>query len=830
MSKTTQTMKVTAQTATTVVRGTSGFVGFIWRHRVGLGPFLAALIVMFFAVMLGWLAPSPAYGYGTILLTTTLLLIATRFGVSDREGKTHANRDRWHFYISTIVGATLATVYYAYILPGAISVSTGFMLLCWATGVLGAPWWWNLRRRSRVKLENDLDAWPIVTEKTKLAATWWSGYKKTPQGWTGLLHIPGNMSRRQVLQESELIEGLTKSPADSITIEPAGRNSNLVRVTCIETDPHAESINWDGKVLRSIKDLALLGYYADGAVERTRWFENGIGGFHRLLGGVTRSGKSGLMHLLCALYGPAEDVVLWGIDLKGGTALLPWAPMFDWIATTEEEAMFMMLCAEQLVNARAATLGRRGVEVIPVGPDMPAVILFCDEISSLIGDSAPMSVKKRAAPAMVEIGKKGAGMGVFLTLATQYPTLAALNNSQLKSQLGWRACFRLAEPGQGHYILPNMHKGVDPYRIPVDRRGTCYIDSQGAFRFATLRVVYFNHEKHRRGLVEKYWDSTPEIDQMSLKWRDPELIEVYKKRTIWTPAMLDRVANDEMIEGETMVDLYDDSDDVDGDGVVTERDRMLDEGVDPDVLDEDPDAAGALPMSYAVSAYAEEDAERAAQDTNARATWLADRQKRPEMVARKLYDDALRASKSVGVSPRELMKTCGQTELMMHQWLEQDVIDGRVSRASLGRYVFNAGTDERVNPNKNVSTQLTGDDFLRFIRTEHGRTTWLAQRNVPALANAKTAKDVMYEACVDAWPVGISPNELAQLCGKSLPTIHRMLMEDAGALTGVIKRIGHGRYTVEPTSWMMGPDGASIQVSIDSDHDLDQELGRSTDQ
>jgi hypothetical protein len=686
MSKSTQAVVTAARTTATVARGTSGFVGFVWRHRVGLGPFLGGFVVLVFAVLLGWLAPTPVYGYGTILLATSLLLIATRFGVSDREGKTHAHRDRWHFYISTIVGATLVTVYYAYVIPGVISIGTGFMLLCWATGILGTPWWWNLRRRSRVTLENDLDAWPIVSEKTKLAATWWSGFKKTPNGWTGLLHIPGNLSRRQVLQESELIEGLTNSPADSITIEPAGRNSNLVRVTCIEKDPHSESINWDGKVLRSIKDLALLGYYADNTIEKTRWFEEGIGGYHRLFGGVARSGKSGLMHLMTALYGPAEDVVLWGIDLKGGTALLPWAPMFDWIATTVEEAMFMVLCAEQLVNARAATLGRRGIEVIPVGPEMPAVILFCDEISSLIGDSAPRRVSQRAGPAMVEVAKKGTGMGVLMALATQYPTLAALKDSQLKSQLTWRACFRLAEPGQGHYILPNMHKGVDPYRIPVDRRGTCYIDAQGTFRYATLRVVYFDHEKHRRRIVEQYWETTPEIDRMSLKWDDPELIEVYKQRKIWTPEMLDRVANDEVIEGETVEDLYDDSDDVNADGVVDEKDRAIEDGIEP-VQEDD---GGAEPIAHAVSAYAKEDTERAMDEAKQRREWLDARREKPEDEARRLMYNALAEAPFEGMGPGQLVHICNRTERTIHRWLRDDEEAGMVDRVAYGKYKLSA--------------------------------------------------------------------------------------------------------------------------------------------
>lgn len=687
MTKTAQAVIKTIRATEHTVRATSGFVGFVWRHRVGLGPVLVGFAVMSTALMMGWLIESPLIAYGSILLGTAIAGIGIYFGISDREGKLHARRERVHLYMVTAVTSALLIMYHRFVLPGVVEWKTALLTWFWSMIVLGAPWWWNLRRRSRVSLENDLDAWPIVSDGTKLAKTWWSGFTKTSTGWTGLLHLPPQLSRRSVLTDSELIEGLTNAPADSITIEPAGRNSNLVRVTCIENDPHSDAIEWDGRSLRSITEVALLGKYADGSLGRTSWWKNGSGGYHRLMGGVTRSGKSGLMHLLCALYGPCDDVVMWGIDLKGGTALLPWAPMFDWIATTVEEAKDMVLAAEQLVDARAATLGRRGKEVITPSRDMPVVLLYCDEISSLIGDSAPRNISKVAGPALVEVGKKGAGMGVLLTLATQYPTLGALRDSQLKSQLAWRACFRLSEPQQGHYILPNMHKGVDPYRIPVDRQGSCYIDSQGVFRYALLRVVYFDHEKYRRGVVERYWQTRPQIDQMSLKWTDPELVELYQNRTRWTPEMLNRVAADEEVEGSRMVDLYDDSDDVDGDGKVDERDALLDEGIDPD-------DNGDECIIDAVNRFTVNDGNKAEIE---RRQWLAERELGviPEATARDKMHEACRDSWPEGVTPRDLMGVCNRSEKTIHRWLREDEGHGLVTRLSYGRYSIGPSTQSR---------------------------------------------------------------------------------------------------------------------------------------
>lgn len=685
MSKTTRNVKTAVKATETVIHGTSGFIGFVWRHRVGLGPVLVGLAVLLTGFLMGVFIETVLYAYGSIFIGTVLTLAWIYFGVSDREGKLHARREQVHFYTVTVASCIWLTLYYRYVIPGTVEFWNAFVILLWLTGLLGAPWWWNLRRRSRVTLENDLDAWPMLTEKTQLLGTWWSGYKKTNTGWTGFLHIPGEMSRKKVIEAAELIEGLTKSPAGSVTVEPAGRNPNLVRVMCIETDPHSDAIAWDGKSLRSIYDEAFLGLYADGKRELTRWFEKGVGGFHRLLGGATRSGKSGLMHLIAALYGPCEDVVLWQIDLKGGTALLPWAPLADWTATTVEEAMFMMMCAAELVDARAAAVARMGKQVAPISSKMPAVILVCDEIASLIGDSSPRRISGPSGAAMVEVGRKGAGMGVFFVLATQYPTLAALKDSQLKSQLTWRACFRLTEKDQGRFILPNMHRGIDPYDIPVDRRGTCYIDAQGVFRPATLRGVYLDTDTQIRPTVMAYWETTPSLDKASLQWRDEELMKVYQNRTIWTPDMLDGLANDEEVAGHDLRDLYDDSDDVDGDGDVDTDDEEAERTGFAAVDETDVDD---VHVRHAVTTYAEADAERAIQEAAERRAWLAARSQKPETVARKLMYEALANAGDDGMAPRDLARVCSRTERTIHNWLRDDESTGKVTRLGYGRYAL----------------------------------------------------------------------------------------------------------------------------------------------
>ena len=57
---------------------------------------------------------------------------------------------------------------------------------------------------------------------------------------------------------------------------------------------------------------------------------------HGLLGGVAGAGKSGVLNVILAELVACPDVVLWGVDLKGGMELRPWAACLDRLATTPD--------------------------------------------------------------------------------------------------------------------------------------------------------------------------------------------------------------------------------------------------------------------------------------------------------------------------------------------------------------------------------------------------------------------------------------------------------------------------------------------------------------
>jgi S-DNA-T family DNA segregation ATPase FtsK/SpoIIIE len=80
---------------------------------------------------------------------------------------------------------------------------------------------------------------------------------------------------------------------------------------------------------------------------------------HGLAGGATGGGKRGWLNVLMGNLVACTDVVVWGIDLKKGMELGPWASCIDRLATTPEEARALLADAVAVLEARDALLATR---------------------------------------------------------------------------------------------------------------------------------------------------------------------------------------------------------------------------------------------------------------------------------------------------------------------------------------------------------------------------------------------------------------------------------------------------------------------------------------
>jgi len=690
---------------TTTTRAESGFWAFVWRHRVGLAPLIAAVAVAVIGTILKFSGVEP-YVANTLYIVIGLAWCLANLRMQMESGVTtvHLRQEVW-FICAVVACVEFWLFWYHYQTVSWIDYQNIFMIWIVGTLVLAGPYWFNLRRRTKVYIDRMIQAWPELAQGTSLSKTYWESFNRKVNGWTGILAWEkGKLARRRVVDEKDLIESLTDAPPDSVVVElmEGKGNINRVKVTCVEDDPHTEAIPFDGVVADSITDVVNIGKYTDHAEEKTRWWEEDVGGFHRLLAGATRSGKSGAMHLLIAKYGPAADVCLWFSDLKNGTALLPWSPMADWTATTPEEALHMVQCAAQELDRRAQVCAANGIEVWEPTAKDPVILLFFDEIASLIGDDAPAAVHQPARTAVVEIARKGAGLGVLIIPGTQYPTLAALGSSQFKSQLAWRACFRLNQPEQGHYVLPSIPKGVDPYRIPRSRRGTCYVDAEGEFRPAMLRWQYVDREDITR-VRDRFGRHTPDdpngprfMDGIEDGWVSDDLKEAYRARKRWSIEDIGTLKKTGKLAGTgvTAEDLEDT--DTGGDNAEDPQDYALAD----DDLDDLDNALWTEPKDNVVTVdfhnqirddverVHREDPQRALREEKEREAWLDARRAIPDEQVADAIMEALVEAGHDGVGPRELAKLTNKSERTIHRYLESMRGKGAVNRIGYGKYVL----------------------------------------------------------------------------------------------------------------------------------------------
>ena len=164
-----------------------------------------------------------------------------------------------------------------------------------------------------------------------------------------------------------------------------------------------------------------------------------------LIGGIMGAGKSGILNLIIANLAACNDVILWGIDMKGGMELRPWAACFDRLAYTPEQATQLFRDAVEKLNQRAARMAAEGKRVWEPTPEDPAIIIIVDEYAEL---------PEEAHPYADTVSRMGRAVAVNLIAATQRPTQAAMGQgTAVRSQMDIRVCLRVREPRDVDLIL-----------------------------------------------------------------------------------------------------------------------------------------------------------------------------------------------------------------------------------------------------------------------------------------------------------------------------------------------------------------------------------------
>lgn len=306
----------------------------------------------------------------------------------------------------------------------------------------GLPWWMHRRRRMRVTVDRSIEAWPQIAEAVGLAGSRVVSAVVDLWGWRGRFSLrPGQTVADVVSQVSAIESGLGTRPG-AVRVEPDPGHAGQFTMRVLANDPHAHAIPYTGPSVRSVADPIALGVFEDGSPVRvTLLRRNG------LIGGVVGAGKSGLLSVVIANLAACPDVVLWGIDLKGGMELRPWAACFGRLATTPADAAALMRDAVRIVEARARAMSDGSSRLWTPRPEAPALVVIVDEYAELAENSPG------AAESADSFARRGRALAATMLAATQRPTQQAMGRGAVRSQMDVRIALRVRERRDVDLIL-----------------------------------------------------------------------------------------------------------------------------------------------------------------------------------------------------------------------------------------------------------------------------------------------------------------------------------------------------------------------------------------
>jgi DNA segregation ATPase FtsK/SpoIIIE, S-DNA-T family len=319
--------------------------------------------------------------------------------------------------------------------PGTTPLPT---LLVLGTLAAAVPWWWHRRRRARVRVERTLQAWPVISEAVGLHGSRVMSAMVDLWGWHARIGLRRGQTAADVIAKASALESGLGTRPGAVRVEPDPARADHCLIRVLDADPHARAITWPATTSdtepRTITAPIPLGLFEDA-------FPVAITLAHRhaLVGGVAGAGKSGILNAILASLTGCPDVVLWGVDLKGGMELGPWAPCLDRLATTPAQAAELLADAVAILDARAARLADVGQRLWQPSPAEPALVVVIDEYAEL-SDDAPAAVGHADSTA-----RRGRAVAVTLLVATQRPTQKAMGSGAVRSQMDVRICLRVRE-------------------------------------------------------------------------------------------------------------------------------------------------------------------------------------------------------------------------------------------------------------------------------------------------------------------------------------------------------------------------------------------------
>jgi DNA segregation ATPase FtsK/SpoIIIE, S-DNA-T family len=466
----------------------------VFRYRSELAPFTLAACLDLAAL---WLHAAHPKAWGWILAATGVAVVLAIL----RGAPWSATRPEERAYAATVTataGGWLAT---ATALGAGHRYLQPVLLVAIVAG--GVPWWSHRRRRARVRVDRTIQAWPGTAEQIGLAGSRVLSAVVDVWGWRARMTLGAGQAVADVVAHVPAIESGLGTRPGAVRVEPDPAHAGRFLMRVLAEDPHASAVPWPGPTAHSVTEPIRLGVFEDASDVRVPMLRR-----HVLVGGIAGAGKSGILNVIIGSLAACPDVVLWGIDLKGGMELRPWAPCLARLATTPAEAATLLRDAVRVLEARARAMGDSASRLWLPTEQAPALVIVVDEYAEL-ADNAPAAVEHADS-----VARRGRAVAVTLLAATQRPTQQAMGKGAVRSQMDVRICLRVRERRDADLILGQGMFAAGWHAHTLDAPGKFLVSAEG-FPHPRRARAYLVTDDNVRITVERYAQERPFLDALS---------------------------------------------------------------------------------------------------------------------------------------------------------------------------------------------------------------------------------------------------------------------------------------------------------------------------
>ncbi|MFD3714283.1 hypothetical protein [Streptomyces sp. NPDC058677] len=332
----------------------------------------------------------------------------------------------------------------------------------------------------------------------------------------------GGYTWRDIQRHQDGLAGDARLPNGcSVEItEGADRGSFLANVETANQVAAGPTMYPDDYSPRSLNDGLQLGIHKDGSEAAPC-----IRQLTAIFTGRKGSGKSNLMNVAIAGQLRMVDVLVWVIDLNGGSLALPWLrawakagrpgrPPIDWVADTPEKVLAMAEALLRIAKARKPGYADLQIEAdddkIPVSAAVPGIIANADEVAELYSAKARKHpTLRKAGDVLLQVVELARAVACNVIASALRATQDVLEEPQLVVQSGLKIAMK-SDEREVAYLFGWGDK-ISPEDMPTAGTGAIKVLDDPARALVVYRMTPSEIAK----IVVATAEYRPELDELS---------------------------------------------------------------------------------------------------------------------------------------------------------------------------------------------------------------------------------------------------------------------------------------------------------------------------